>query len=73
VTLDASQIRFVTHGVTAEEIDAVTAVLTAAAAEQAAATEAARPPTAPDGWARTQRGLRGPIQPGPGAWRSFGG
>ena len=73
MTLDASDIRFVTRGVTAEEIAAVTAVLTAAAAEQAAATQAARPSAAPDGWARTQRGLRTPIQPGAGAWRSFAG
>ncbi|ERK73342.1 hypothetical protein N136_00320, partial [Leifsonia aquatica ATCC 14665] len=33
--LDPSQIRFVTRGVTPEEVAAVTAVLTAAAAEQA--------------------------------------
>ena len=73
MTLDPSELRFVTRGVTAEEIAAVTAVLTAAAAEQAAAVEAARPSSTPDGWARSQRGLRAPIQPGPGAWRSFGG
>lgn len=71
--LDPSQIRFVTRGVTAEEIAAVTAVLTAAAAEQAAAASGARPAAGPDAWARSQRQLRSPLSPGPGAWRSFSG
>ncbi|WP_025155574.1 acyl-CoA carboxylase epsilon subunit [Leifsonia aquatica] len=71
--LDPSQIRFVTRGVTAEEIAAVTAVLTAAAAEQAAAAAAARPVAGPDAWVRSQRRLRTPLNPGPGAWRSFSG
>ncbi|MFF2052800.1 acyl-CoA carboxylase epsilon subunit [Leifsonia sp. NPDC058194] len=71
--LDASQIRFVTRGVTAEEIAAVTAVLTAAAAEQAAAAGDARPSTGPDAWERSQRRLRTPLTPGDGAWRSFAG
>lgn len=71
--LDPSQIRFVTRGVTPEEIAAVTAVLTAAAAEQAAAASDARPAAVPDAWARSQRQLRTPLAPGPGAWRSFSG
>jgi hypothetical protein len=71
--LDPSQIRFVTRGVTPEEIAAVTAVLTAAAAEQAAAERDARPVAGPDAWARSQRRLRSPLTPGPGAWRSFSG
>lgn len=71
MNLDASQIRFVTRGVTPEEIAAITAVLTAAEAEQAAATEAARPSVAADGWERSRRRLREPLDPGPGAWRSF--
>ncbi|OJX78931.1 acyl-CoA carboxylase subunit epsilon [Leifsonia sp. 71-9] len=71
--LDPSQIRFVTRGVTPEEIAAVTAVLTAAAAEQAAAANDARPAAVPDAWARSQRQLRTPLAPGPGAWRSFSG
>ncbi|MBW8872321.1 MAG: hypothetical protein JF618_09220 [Leifsonia sp.] len=71
--LDPSQLRFVTRGVTPEEIAAVTAVLTAAAAEQAAAAREARTEHGPDGWARTQRSLRGELRPGPGAWRSFSG
>ncbi|UAJ80538.1 hypothetical protein IT072_05800 [Leifsonia sp. ZF2019] len=69
--LDPSQIRFITRGVTAEEVAAVTAVLTAAAAEQAAAARDARPATGPDAWGRSQRSLRTPLSPGPGAWRSF--
>jgi len=69
--LDPSQIRFVTRGVTPEEIAAVTAVLTAAAAEQAASARDARPSRGPDAWARSQRRLRTPLNPGPGAWRSF--
>jgi hypothetical protein len=69
--LDPSQLRFLTPGVTPEEIAAVTAVLTAAAAEQAAAARDARPQRGPDAWARSQRQLRQPLVPGPGAWRSF--
>lgn len=71
--LDPSQIRFVSRGITAEEIAAVTAVLTAAAAEQAANSNDARPSTGQDAWARSQRHLRTPLDPGPGAWRSFSG
>ncbi|GAA2058437.1 acyl-CoA carboxylase epsilon subunit [Leifsonia soli] len=71
--LDPSQLRFLTRGVTAQEIAAVTAVLTAAAAEQAAAGKALRAEAGPDAWARTQRGLRGELRPGAGAWRSFSG
>jgi hypothetical protein len=73
VNLDASQIRFVTRGATPEEIAAVTAVLTAAAAEQAAEAEAACPSVTQDGWERSRRRLRSPVVPGPGAWRSFDG
>ncbi|MDN4614399.1 acyl-CoA carboxylase subunit epsilon [Leifsonia sp. F6_8S_P_1B] len=69
--LDPSQLRFLTRGVTPEEIAAVTAVLTAAAAEAAAAARAARPQHGQDAWARSQRQLRQPLTPGPGAWRSF--
>lgn len=71
--LDPSQLRFLTRGVTPEEVAAVTAVLTAAAAEQAAAAKEARAESGPDGWARTQRGLRAELRPGAGAWRSFSG
>ncbi|WP_159945636.1 MULTISPECIES: acyl-CoA carboxylase subunit epsilon [unclassified Nocardiopsis] len=52
---------------TAEEIAVLTAVLSAraAAARSAPATEPARP----SGWRDRSRALRGPLRPGPGAWR----
>jgi hypothetical protein len=55
---------------TDEELAAVTAVLHAAVAEQAATAE---PLIAPDGrsWQRANGFLRGPLAPGPGSWRSF--
>jgi len=71
--LDPSQLRFLTRGVTPEEVAAVTAVLAAAAAEQAAAAKEAQAEQGPDAWARTQRALRGELRPGTGAWRSFSG
>ncbi|MGO4536407.1 acyl-CoA carboxylase epsilon subunit [Leifsonia sp. 2MCAF36] len=71
--LDPSQLRFITRGVTPEEVAAVTAVLAAAAAEQAAASREAREDRGPDAWARTQRALRSELRPGAGAWRSFSG
>jgi hypothetical protein len=71
--LDPSQLQFLTKGVTPEEVAAVTAVLATAAAEAAAAARDARPQTGPDGWERTQRSLRRPLEGGPGAWRSFSG
>lgn len=71
--LDPSQLRFLTPGVTPEEVAAVTAVLAAAAAEAAAAARDARPQRGPDAWERTQRSLRQPLTPGPGVWRSFSG
>ncbi|RDV45507.1 hypothetical protein DOE76_06635 [Leifsonia sp. ku-ls] len=69
--LDPSQLRFVTRGVTPEEVAAVTAVLAAAAAEQAAAAKEAQAERGPDAWARSQRALRSELRPGPGAWRGF--
>jgi len=71
--LDPSQLRFLTRGVTPEEVAAVTAVLATAAAEQAAAAKEARAERVPDAWARTQRALRSELRPGPGAWRGFAG
>ncbi|MGJ4846400.1 MULTISPECIES: acyl-CoA carboxylase epsilon subunit [unclassified Leifsonia] len=73
MTIEPDSIRFVTRGVTPEEVAAVTAVLTAAIAEAEAAARDARPPAGPDAWARSQRALRTPLTPGPGAWRSFAG
>lgn len=73
MTFDAENIRFVTRGVTPEEVAAVTAVLTAAVAEAQAAAQDARPESGADAWARSQRALRTPLSPGSGAWRSFNG
>lgn len=69
--LEPEQIRFITPGITPEEVAAVTAVLTALAAEQQAAERAARSSKTTDAWSRSQRGLREPLHPGDGAWRSF--
>ncbi|MFF1633585.1 acyl-CoA carboxylase epsilon subunit [Leifsonia sp. NPDC058248] len=69
----AGRIRIVTPGVTAEEVAAVTAVLTAAIAEQEQDARSARPSGGPDAWARSQRTLRHPLHPGDGTWRSFSG
>ena len=71
-TSDEGDITFVTRGVTADEIAAVTAVLTAALAEQAA-DHAVSTRRGPSAWQRSQRPLRGPVTPGNGAWRGFTG
>jgi hypothetical protein len=57
---------------TADEIAAVTAVITAAVEEQA--SEAKRTvPVSRSAWQLSQRQLRKPITPGPRAWRGFSG
>jgi hypothetical protein len=64
----AASIRFVTRGLTPEEIAAATAVLTAALREQshAATAQVAEPPHSE--WARSTRELRRPLR---GDWRGF--
>ena len=52
----------------AEELAALTAVLTARAAAARAAAEKAEPKQAPSGWRDRSRGMRTPPRPGPGAW-----
>ncbi|MFD6099544.1 acyl-CoA carboxylase subunit epsilon [Nocardiopsis flavescens] len=55
---------------TDEELAALTAVL---AARAAAARAGARVPAAPErtsAWRDRARGLRAPLRPGPGAWRT---
>jgi len=64
-------LRIVSKGATAEEIAAVTAVLQGALDELAAHLDAAPPVVS--AWQRSQRGLRVPLRPGPGAWRGFSG
>jgi hypothetical protein len=56
----------------AEDLAAVTAVL-AAVLDELAAEQGRREQTGPSAWARSQRGVRDPIEPGHGAWRSFSG
>ena len=71
-TNDDSDITFLTGGVTPHEVAAVSAVLTAALAEQAA-DSAVRTRRGRSAWERSQRHLRTPLMPGHGAWRSFDG
>ncbi|GAA4165677.1 hypothetical protein GCM10022286_29270 [Gryllotalpicola daejeonensis] len=64
----SADIRFVTQGLSPEEIAAATAVLTAALQQQSAAsaTRVSEPPRSE--WARSTRGLRRPLR---GDWRGF--
>ena len=55
----------------AEEVAAVTAVLSAAL-EELADANARESVVTTSAWQRGQRNIRQPIHPGPGAWRSFG-
>ncbi|MDQ1547623.1 MAG: hypothetical protein QOH69_2527 [Actinomycetota bacterium] len=55
-----------------EELAAVTAVLSEVL-EELAAEQGRRELAGPSAWARSQRGIRPPVQPGHGAWRSFSG
>jgi hypothetical protein len=61
-------IRFVTQGLSAEEVAAATAVLTAALQQQAAAARATPGTPRPSEWSRSTRGLRQPLR---GDWRGF--
>lgn len=67
-----TDLRIVSKGATTEEVAAVTAVLQAALDELAANLDAEARPVV-SAWQRSQRGVRGPLRPGPGAWRSFSG
>jgi hypothetical protein len=59
----------VVHGeATAEEVAALTAVVAAVAAAHASA--AVPEPRPPSQWSARSRQLRGPLVPGPGAWRA---
>jgi hypothetical protein len=63
-------LRIVSTGATDQEIAAVSAVLQTALAELAAAQSPHDGPVV-SAWQRSQRGMREPLVPGPGAWRSF--
>jgi Acyl-CoA carboxylase epsilon subunit len=56
----------------AEDLAAVTAVL-AGLLDELAAEQGRRTLASSSAWARSQRTLRAPVAPGPGAWRSFSG
>ena len=64
------ELRVVSAGATAQEIAAASVVLEAALEEFAAADALAASATR-SGWALSQAGLRSPIRPGEGRWRSF--
>ncbi|MFC6354772.1 acyl-CoA carboxylase subunit epsilon [Luethyella okanaganae] len=66
---EPSEICFVTRGVTQEEVAAVTAVLSGML--QTESDLRSRPDRGQSAWQRSQRGVRSPIVPGHGAWRSF--
>jgi predicted amidohydrolase YtcJ len=68
----ASDIRIIGGSPTPEEVAAVTAVLQATL-DELAAEEALLSGVRTSAWQRSQRGLRGELRPGAGAWRGFSG
>jgi hypothetical protein len=54
------------------DMAAITAVL-AAVLEELAAEQGRRQQASTSAWERSQRAVREPLNPGPGAWRSFSG
>jgi hypothetical protein len=71
-TAPAPDLRIVSTGADAEEVAAVSAVLTAALQQLAADLEVSGGPRV-SAWQRSTRSVRGTLSPGPGAWRSFSG
>ncbi|WP_423918487.1 acyl-CoA carboxylase subunit epsilon [Frigoribacterium sp. 2-23] len=71
---DTRLLRVVSGAPTPEELAAVTAVLTALeAAEAARENERVTSPETPTAWSRSRRSLRTPLDAGPGRWRAFSG
>ena len=68
-SIDVSQLVIETRGLSETEVAAVTAVLSAALREQAAANHPAAD-AARTSWQRSQRGLRNPLDRGTDAWRN---
>ena len=66
---EPADIRIVSKNVTPEEVAAVTAVVRAALVESAevAGADDVAPVSA---WAHSQRPIREPLTPGPGAWNA---
>ncbi|MFB2557277.1 acyl-CoA carboxylase epsilon subunit [Herbiconiux liangxiaofengii] len=69
-TVATPPFRVVTRGLSAGELAAVTVVVDAAVQQELEALQS-EPVVGPSAWERSQRGLRAPLHPGPGAWRSF--
>jgi hypothetical protein len=69
-TPEAPSIRVITRSVTPEELAAVTAVVQAAVADELESLHAGVH-IGPSAWERSQRTLRTPLHPAPGAWRGF--
>jgi hypothetical protein len=67
----APELTIVAGSPTPAELAAITAVITGMLAE-IANDERAVPPMV-SAWQRSQRSIRRPLTPGPGAWRSFSG
>ena len=65
-------LRIVSSGADPDDVAAVSAVVQAALDELAAGLEV-EGGVGQSAWQRSQRGVRGTITPGAGAWRSFSG
>jgi hypothetical protein len=66
---DAPFLRVVRGDATPEEIAAIVATLTAAAAARSQLAEEAKNESVPTNWNDRARLLRTPVHPAPGAWR----
>jgi hypothetical protein len=66
-----TNLRIIAGSPTPEELAAVTAVLAKALEE--AAVDQQQPAVIRSAWDRSRAALRGPLTPGPGAWRAFSG
>jgi hypothetical protein len=65
-------LQVLTRGVGPEDLAAVTAVVESAVAEELAELHS-DVQIGPSAWERSQRSMRGPVHPGPSAWRGFSG
>ena len=65
-------LRILSPGATEEEVAAVTAVLHSALDELAGGMSVEGEARV-SAWQRSQRSVRAPLTPGPGAWRDFSG
>lgn len=65
-----ADVHFVTRGVNAVEVSAVTAVIRGLLREESD-DNGMTATLGESAWQRSQRGIRSPVVPGPGRWRSF--